>query len=554
MQTDQLKILQDTDLLGIVIARHGKHHTAKNYVDLFQLAGINKKWREVIAQNVAGPLREDAARFMLDIAMLYQSGNFSALVQGLLHFHKMKDHSMQLYGVTALHVACSTAHHMRETRIIKQIATAGGVEAVIGSMVMNTACLPLNIVCTRMLAKLSQYRNIDAVTWGWWTPRQSKTAVQVILDAMREFPLSLDMQCCGMSCLVQLCSWIRVPHGDKQIVVCKQNFRQQGGLSLAVAAMHAHNHATLHVDICKLIALFHHEDVTWEEIRGTHGNNVLQLALQNSVAPGAQLESTFILTELITTLCHETTFLENACQNPLTISVCLRVLQRVCAHIDTETPADAIENQKIIRATVLLLKRILMYSERAVRQFLLFPNSNHVLLQVLSASHELLMAPPPLLFNSAPRITYDSCYVIQFSICQCLLEVASLDVAENLFHADALRVLFSLIGETTNEYARRVAIQVVHRIAIRDNAQSLHILRAGGLPTLANMLRRIGTTDRETTRCALLLLNMLAAYPVYATAMLDLGFGEIIEHAPNFENTDIFLAQLQTAENNPVYP
>jgi len=567
MPIGKFDFFKGDDPLDILVGRHDQHHTPSNYARLFQLARLNTTWRNVVRTNVHDPLLLETKKTMLNIALLYETANtfatpldmhnyLKAIVKALLFFQKLKDDIMHLDLVTALHTACCSAEHVSEPRLIEEITTAGGVEAVIGTMVMNTSSLPLDIVCIRMLAKLRQYRKVDDVTWGWWTTRQSKTAVRVILDAMRKFPLSLDLQCCGMSCLALLCCLTDEPDGDRQYYTCRTAFVVEGGLQLAVGVMHANNHATLHVNICKLIQLFV-AHVSWKDMSGgMHGNNVLSVALQNSVATDTQLESTLVLIELIVEFTRVDRIFEmDMCDDVPALSVFFQVLQRMLERNDTETSAQAVEKHNIIRVTVELLLDLVLGSLDVNRNILLIPNSFNVLIQILAALHDLVSAIlSPLHLHHQPGITCASCHKIQSWICRCLVLVGKrVDISEYLFHAGALPVLFRIIEHTTNISLRSEAVQVATCISIKDNTQTLRILRAGGLEILADMLRRIKISDCHTSLHAIWLLEGLAAMPVYAIAMQRLGFVKIIQDLSWCKfNTNAFVERLEAAAKYPV--
>jgi len=135
------------------------------------------------------------------------SGELAALVSGLLGVEHSKSAAVHIYGITALHVACSTGHYLKQARAIKATAEAGGVQAVIKTMNMNqSSAVALNIVCVRMLKLYAQHTKEAQPRWGQWTQEQATTAMECVINAMREFTVSLDLQCCAVSCLVAMCA------------------------------------------------------------------------------------------------------------------------------------------------------------------------------------------------------------------------------------------------------------------------------------------------------------------------------------------------------------
>jgi hypothetical protein len=329
---------------------------------------------------------------------------------------------------------------------------------------------------------------------------------------------------------------------------------------LALDVMLAHNDTALYVNICQLIDLYQ-GPVEWEEGRGTRLVHVLLLALQNSIAPGAHLESTLMLLELITKFRNNHHPITLAmCANGLANSVLVRVLVRMLVHDDPETPAHKIEKHNITCGTVRLMQSLV---QMCFQTIILIPGVVQVLTQTLSALHVLLTTIPivhPNVIinfpNNEPRITHASVHTAQLAICQCLVSMSITGhIAEDLFRAGALPVLFRLIEQTTCNPVRSAAIQTATCIAIRDNAQTLRILNAGGLEILAVMLKRTRNTHRYTSLYAFSFLNTLSVMPVYATAMQRLGFVQIMQQmCPTIGNIPQFVARLQATVNNPVYP
>jgi len=548
---------ESPDYVASLIQQDGQH-TAKNYSDLYQLACLDRGWRDAIAKHVAAPLLEgtqDVVQdFVLKIDELYGQGDLTSIVVGLLRFYRLKSHHVQLRAVTALYTACCTDDPTHETQRIEQIVTAGGVEAVIGSMVMNTSDVPLNIVCINMLTKMIQCRN-DTVRV--WTERQYETAMLVILGAMRKFYLSFEIHCCAMSWLLLACS--------RTSIVCKKTFRKEGGLHLLLAVMRQHNDETLHMNIFKIMEYFAFVDcpnhpMTPEEYICIYGENQLQLALQNSVADGAHLKTTPILLKLIDIFSHYNPFLFDMCENPLTISVCLQVLKRVCAVTHTDTRAQAIEIHEIIYRTAGLFARLAPRLNESIRHIVMHRESIQLIVQALSASFNLSIIQPPLLDEYTMRCHNHPFHKTHAFFCKWLLEIARQEnMAEFLLHVGVLPILFGLIKNNTIDEVLIWAIQIMHCIAFLDNAERLLILKSGGLEILALIFTRkrprYQTIDIETCDKVFRLLLTLAAFPVYATAMMDMGFYNYMTDQPHFfTDTNTFLKLLEAGRHYPVYP
>ena len=168
-----------------------------------------------------------------------------------------------------------------------------------------------------------------------------------------------------------------------------------------LAVMRKHNDETLHMNIFKLMNYFvafvinQRNDrggnynscrrmlwlysrnglpMTSEEISCIYGENKLQLALQNSVADSAQLKSTRILLHLINAFSQHDPFFLEMCENPLTISVCLQVLERVCVVTHTQTRAQALETHEIIYATARVFSRLVLHSNDYIRHIMMQPD------------------------------------------------------------------------------------------------------------------------------------------------------------------------------------
>ena len=529
----EFNLLQDTDLLGIIVNRQGAHNNHENYVNLFKLAGINKEWRRVVAGAVAGPLTEDAAKFMSNIALLYQSGDFAVIVRGLCYFQYMKQSPLQLYGITAIHVACTTGRHLHDTRVLKESAKAGGVEAVVGAMVMNPSSLSLNIVCTRMLAMYALYRPPNS-SWGGWTDRRGKTGVNAVLNAMKRFPNSLDMQRCGMAGLVGMCKTILISVSvfrTAPCTTCKHSILLMGGLQVALEAMRVHFDADLHVDICKLFTEFHQNALSWQHMVGVQnvGNvHVIVEALRHNVA-GMNHRATRRICKLLLGLANETLFMEQLLTIVEIPGVLVDILRQVVATIHTETPQEAIKNHQTTLSVTCLLKRFfLLQNHPFIRRFVLVPQSIAAFLQILQYYHDITISPPSSLFTRSKHIDHKQCLRVQENVCTCLLDLTFVDnFAENAVQAGAVPLMLNVIVEMENPRVRRIACRALANVIANDNDERSLFLYAGGLQKFATMMRALPSTDRESLFSGCDLLLQLVEFPNYRTAMLQVGFLEI---------------------------
>jgi len=549
MQAGTVNVLQNTDLLGIVIQRPGPYYSNANYVDLMKLAGVDASWRRFIASEISKSLQADADQFMLDTAILYQRGDLKTLVQGLLHFRKFKHEILQLYATTALHVACTTGHYLTQSRKKKDVIVAGGVEAMLSAMITNPSCMSLHIVCLRMIKIFVSYKKIDLVNWGWWTERQANAAIECIIDSMQRFSSSLDLQCVAIACLAALC----VPGdatGDDQTYICKRDFRRRGGLPLLVTAMQTHSDTTMYIHICQIFFLFSNEVLGWQQFAGSHNELVVLQALRHSVTV-AHIESIRDLTKLLCQLCLESVFLSNIIRTPLAISLCEQSLQLMQGHLETDTVMEtSLKQSSNVHITTLLFR--LTQRRISVHELVLIPGSVNLILQTLSESHNLSLLQPPELFQGTNYITMQMCSTIQLNICQILCEVTYLDHLPQIV-IGVLSSIFIIVGETMNTQVRQCAFHSVYNIACEDNNQRLLILRAGGLSIMASLIR-LRRNDDRIVRSVVALLDRLLEFPVYATAMFELGFVDIFHLLIPLPRIDAIIARLQLAATNPVYP
>jgi len=199
MQYNMLDVSQEKDLLGMVVGGQDEEHSSAEYLERFKLA--------VVDTNTAEPLGDGGDSFMLQIGELSVRGELAALVSGLLGVEHSTSAAVHMYGITALHVACTTGHYLQQARAVKATAEAGGVQAVMNAMNMNrSSAVPLHIVCVRMLTLYAPHSKETQPMWGQWTLEQATKAMECVIKAMREFTSSLDLQCCAVSCLVAMCA------------------------------------------------------------------------------------------------------------------------------------------------------------------------------------------------------------------------------------------------------------------------------------------------------------------------------------------------------------
>jgi hypothetical protein len=221
------------------------------------------------------------------------------------------------------------------------------------------------------------------------------------------------------------------------------------------------------------------------------------------------------------------------------------------SHLETDTAMETGMKQSTnVYITTLLFR--LAQNSISMRQFILIPGSINLLMQTLHESHDLSLLQPPELFQGAKYITMQMCLTIQLNLCRILFKVTH---PEQLPHMviGVLPIIFIIIGETLNAQVRQCAILSVYNIAWEDNNERLLILRAGGLPIMASLIR-LWRNDTHIVRSVVPLLDRLLGFPVYATAMFELGFVDILHLLTPSPRINVTIARVQLGATNPAYP
>jgi len=526
--------LQQTDFLGILSNRQGPHYSHENYVKLFQLAGLNKEWRNVVQDSVVTSLKADAEEFMSNVGLLYQRGDFAVIVRGLLHFEYTKQAFLQLYGITAIHVACTTGRHLHDTRVLKESALAGGARAVVGAMIMNQSSLPLHIVCTRMLALYARYRP-PISTWSGWTTDNNATFVREVLEAMQRFPLAIDMQRCGAKCLLAMCKSVLIVDTEFDAIAgttCTSHFLSMRGPRVVLAAMRAHNDAELHVTVCKLLGEFSKLTLPSQILMGEATDNIhfLTAALQYNVV-GMHLRAARHLCNLLANLCLQSSFTNHLVHMVEIPTLLVGVMRQAVANIHTETSLAAIKNFKAVWcATAVLFRLLLITPEEAqfVWRLVAVPESITTILQVLAYIHDISTAPPSALFEQSKHIELKMCLVLEERLLLCLEDIKPVDTfSENVVQAGGLLMVLNIIVETQNGAVRRSACAVVDDLVADDNMTRRWFSGAGGVQKFAVLLREAPVSERYFLTQTYRMLLHLAQFPNYKKEMVDAGFLEI---------------------------
>jgi len=522
-------LLQNFDFLGI----QGPHYNHESYVKLFQLAGLNKEWRNVVQESVVDGLRVDAEQFMLDVGILYQRGDFAAIVRGLVHFQYMKQAALQLYGITAIHVACTTGRHLHDTRVLKESALAGGARAVLGAMIMNQSSPPLLIVCTRMLALYALYRPPNS-TWSGWTPDNNATFVREVLQAMQRFPHAIDMQRSGTKCLLAMCASVVIAAVQSNAVVdttCKSHFRLMNGPSVLLEAMRTHNDVELHVTVCKMFQQFSEQDIPWQIFTGQAMSNIIILteALRYNLTH-EHLRASGHLCNLLANLCNGPDFVHYLVRMPEIPILLAGVMQQAVANIHTETSLEAIKNFKVIWGVTAVLHKLVrsIQQDPFIRLLVAVPGCIAAMLKLMQYIHDISTAPPSALFGRNECILHASCLSVQTRLLFCLGNITYLDnLSDNIRLAGALPMIINIVVETQNIRVRKNACRVLENILAEDNATRRLFSNAGGVEKFAVWMRASPVPDRQMLGGPYEILMNLAQFPNYRTEMVEAGFLEI---------------------------
>lgn len=546
-----LDALRDKGLLGLIAKQSGRYQSDVDSVELSKLGGLNASWRKFVSEDVALPLKMDADKFVLAVGGMCERGELAAVVKLLLHLRNFKDEILHLHAITALHVACTTGHYLAQSQNKRTTIMAGGVEAIINVMIMHRSSVSLNVLCMRMIILFAPYERINNITWGWWSERQAIAAMDCIVHAMQTFTTSLDLQCSAADCLMALCNFSG-DIGDSQRYLCRRELQDRRGIPLLISLMHVHTDMALYVNICRLMSFFVEYDSVWSDIGGGQSELVMLQALEQSVA-NAHYESVLLIVKMMYDLCKDRAFLANVQRMPLCTTVLEQSLQLTQARTQTESAADTIMKHKTLFYLTKCL-RLMIWEDDSLDRFVLLPGSVNLLVQVLSESHNLNLLQPPEIFTDFYGLEVDMCTETQHNICLLLRNIALTDSFVEIFiEGNLLPDIFTIVNETIDKNVRTMALVVVNIIAREDTNERLLVLAAGGLPIMANFIRKHHKHNSESIT-VFVLIRRLLGFPVYETAMLELGFLSILKPFEETNTVANTVVRLLEAANNPVYP
>jgi len=158
------------------------------------------------------------------------------------------------------------------------------------------------------------------------------------------------------------------------------------------------------------------------------------------------------------------------------------------------------------------------------------------------------------MFQGSTYVTMEMCVTTQLNICKTLYDIIEMDqFLQTVIQAGVLSNIFIVVGETLDAQVRVSAFETVLNIAWEENGQSLLILRAGGLKIMANLIL-MRRNETRIMRPVLAIIHHLAGFPVYATAMFELDFVDIMQLLTQSPDITNIIALLQLAATNPVYP
>jgi len=461
------------------------------------------------------------------------------------------DDGERLKALTALHVASSTGHFMAQTRALKTTADAGGLEAVLGALFMarGGTNVALCIACVRMLRLYFGYNKPGACSWGACTDKQTTTGLVYIHGAMLDYADNIDLQCCAISCLATLCLQDGTAR-TAQMDLCKQYLRDKYVLRLLMIAMHTHENTGMYVDVCKLLAMY---DCHRQSAPGAPCEVVALQALRHSYALG-HIESICFLMKFLSEICRlEQQIQHNLWNDPTVIPFCLQILQAVRPNVETDTPEQAVQKQ----TANVIATRLLKYITQAPNPEIIFlqnAGSIALVMQAITYSHELSILQPAALFQQEPFITRQMCDTVQHNLCEMLSQMVLEGSISPIMQCGAMQQLVNVIRETESDGVRLVACHVAKNIAEDDNGERLMFLKAGGLQVFVNQILPLPFShdNRDCKKWCVMCLASLAQFPVYATAMFELGFLDLA--IPPSPHKDALIPLLQRAEDNPVYP
>jgi len=315
----------DPDAASIVRPLVMSEHAAASHeahVQLFALARVSKDWQRSAQQCRENPgwnktYLDEAAALLTHIQTVDRAhpradaACYTRIVHGLRHLQVLKDENLQRQGIGALHALCYGSNDPWHT---SKIFAVGGLEVVIGAMVMHPTCLPLNQECCRMITSMADWRGHTQCAWS---ARHSNTAVRVLVDAIRRFPLDVRMHTSAVQCLTKLSTMDNVETEEAETILpqiweCRRAILERGGLKAALLG-------PVGESVCLLLQVFAEfkgfEDGRWQEVAGQDCIRIVVDALRSSVVhmrmitqdniiPSSDLKHTHASTMLLAKLCQ----------------------------------------------------------------------------------------------------------------------------------------------------------------------------------------------------------------------------------------------------------
>ena len=330
------------------------------------------------------------------------------------------------------------------------------------------------------------------------------------------------------------------------------------GLELLMKAMHTHKDTGMYVGICKLFHYFKSMEIRQKSPSHMELDSdmaceyVVLRALQHSVT-AADRESVRLLAVFLYRLDNGFDFgLEAVEHDPALYDVLLQSLLMVRAHINTETPEEAVETHNTSAAIIQLVTRVL---QGPATFDLLFQNPQFisVLVQVTADSYELGMLQTPVLFQGGHSLNAQVCQTMMMDGCGIMRGVCAPGPLHQLEQAGALPLLMTIVRDHSDANVRYDTLLAARNMFMANNGEKLSVLRAGGLEVIAQTILPMPLRDEDIAHLSIYLMYILAKYPVYATIMHELGIFDLLQQAPPCENKNNLMRILQGAAQTPVY-
>ena len=312
--------LNDDTICDLIATNQYKCATHEAHVNLFALACLNKHWRnkaKTLLQYAWNKSYLEEAEKLLEHMQPIETwttkeyfSEYTHIVNSLRHLQVLKNENLQQQGIGALHVICYGKNYLHA----KGIFDAGGLEVVIGAMVMHPTCARLNLDGCHMMTYMMKWR-------GQWSLRHSKTAVRVLVDMMTRFAGHADMHNTAVQCLTSL-STRPYQHPDEpadaeqmqiimpQIYECRSAILELEGLKAALLR-------PPDIDVCLLLAIFAESEGNqtgrWQQVaghdciqkvvNGLRKNTVsMQMSIEDNMLPNLQYARASVT--MLANLCH----------------------------------------------------------------------------------------------------------------------------------------------------------------------------------------------------------------------------------------------------------